>query len=61
VLLHLDGELLCTATAGNCSACCFMPIARLNAGAHELTAELADADGNIVAAGRSRFRIIDAY
>ncbi len=38
-----------------------MPIARLNAGAHELTAELADADGNIVAAGRSRFRIIDAY
>jgi hypothetical protein len=61
VLLHLDGELLCTTTAGNCSACCFMPIARLNAGAHELTAELADTDGNVLATGRSRFRIIDAY
>ena len=61
VLLHLDGELLCTAAAGNCSACCFMPITRLGAGLHVLSAELADADGNVLATGRSRFRIIDAY
>lgn len=61
VLLHLDGSFVCTAAAGNCSSCCFLPIARLTPGAHELLAELADAEGNIVATGSSRFRIIDAY
>ncbi len=61
VLLHLDGGFLCTAAAGNCSACCFIPVSRLLPGPHELLAELADADGNIVASGSSRFRIVDAY
>ena len=61
VLLHLDGSFLCTAAAGNCSSCCFVPIARLTPGPHKLLAELADADGNVVATGNSRFRIIDAY
>ncbi len=61
VLLHLDGGFLCTAAVGNCSACCVMPIALLTPGLHVLHAELADADGNVVVTGTSRFRIIDAY
>ena len=61
VLLHFDGEFVCTAAAGNCSNCCLLPIARLTPGPHLLLAELADADGNVVAEERSRFRVIDAY
>lgn len=61
VLLHLDGGFLCTAAVGNCSACCAVPIALLAPGSHELLAELADADGNVLVSGSSRFRIIDAH
>jgi hypothetical protein len=38
-----------------------MPVALLTPGRHELLAELADAEGNVVATGTSRFRIVDAY